>query len=232
MSTFVLVHGAFHGAWCWDRLVPELRSLGHDAITMDLPIDDPTAGNVRYAEVIVEAIGAHDDTLLVGHSLGGLSIPLVAAARPVRRLIVLCAFVPIPGHPFSDQYGDPGIFPTAPEGSGPVMDPDGLMTWPPAGAIQVFYPDCPADVAGWATSRLRRQSLAPHGEVCPLDAWPDVPSSSILCREDLAIGSDWARRVAVERLGTVAEELPGGHSPFLSRPAELAAVLHKISLVS
>ncbi len=228
MSTFVMVHGAFHGAWCWDLLRPELERLGHDVVAMDLPIEDPSAGNVRYAEVVVEAIGDRDDVIVVGHSLGGLTIPLVAAARPVRRLVYLCAFVPLPGHPFSDLFGDEGIFPEIPDGCGPIVD-EGMMSWPAEGAIRVLYPDCPPEVAAWAAGKLRRQSRAPHREICPLTALPAVPASVILCRDDMGIGPEWERRTARDRLGTVADELPGGHSPFLSRPGELAAMLDRIA---
>jgi pimeloyl-ACP methyl ester carboxylesterase len=97
LSTFVLVHGAFHGAWCWDLVRPDLEAAGHAVIAIDLPCDDPSAGNVRYAEVVSEDIGSAGDVILVGHSLGGLTIPLVAASRTVRRLVFLNAFIPIPG---------------------------------------------------------------------------------------------------------------------------------------
>lgn len=229
MTTFGLVHGAFHGAWCWDLLAAELRTLGHDTVTMDLPCDDPSAGNQRYAEVVTDALGDRGPVTLVGHSLAGLTIPLVAAARPVERMVFLCAFIPVPGRPFSDQFGDPGIFPPTPESTWPVGDADGLMTWPAERVIPVLYPDCPEPIARWAASRLRRQARAPHTEPCPLGAWPDVPSSYILCREDLAVGADWARRTAGERLGVVAEDLPGGHSPFLAQPVALAQVLDRIA---
>ena len=229
MTTFALVHGAFHGAWCWDLLTAELRTLGHDVVAMDLPCDDPAAGNQRYAEVVAEALGDLGPVTLVGHSLAGLTIPIVAAARPVERMVFLCAFIPIPGQPFSTQFGDEGIFPPTPESTWPVRGDDGLMTWAPERVIPVLYPDVPEPVARWAADRLRRQSGAPHAEPCPLETWPDTPSSYILARDDLAVGADWARRTARARLGVIPAELPGGHSPFLSRPVELAAMLDRIA---
>jgi pimeloyl-ACP methyl ester carboxylesterase len=93
MSTFALVHGACHGAWCWQRLTPELEGRGHRVVAVDLPTEDRSAGNVRYAEIVAESLaGLEDDVVVVGHSLAGLTIPLVAALRPVRRLVFLCAF--------------------------------------------------------------------------------------------------------------------------------------------
>ena len=97
MATFALVHGAGHGAWCWERLIPRLETLGHRALAMDLPCEDRAAGATRYAEVVDRAIGPASDLVVVGHSLGGLTIPLVADRRPVRRLVYLCALVPEPG---------------------------------------------------------------------------------------------------------------------------------------
>jgi hypothetical protein len=211
VTTFALVHGAFHGAWCWDLVRPELESRGHRTAAMDLPCDDPEAGSARYAEVVAEAIrDVGDDVIVVGHSLAGLTVPLVAAARRVVRMVFLNAFIPIPGRPFSDQFGEEGIFPPTPESTWPITREDGLMTWPPERVAPVLYRDCPADRASWATARLRPQSRTPHSEVCPLIEWPQVPSSYVLSREDGAVGPDWSRRAARERLGVTASELPGG----------------------
>ena len=95
MTTFALVHGGWHGAWCWERVVPLLEERGHVAVAVDLPCDDPAAGLDTYAELVCQSLaGADDDVIVVGRSLGGLTIPLVAARRPVRHLIYLCALVP------------------------------------------------------------------------------------------------------------------------------------------
>src|SRR5437764_15314513 len=97
MSTFALVHGAWHGAWCWDRLVPEIAARGHRAIAVDLPCEDPLAGGAAYAGAVVQALeGVGGDVVLVGHSLGGLTIPLVAARQPVHGMVFLCALLPRP----------------------------------------------------------------------------------------------------------------------------------------
>ena len=100
-----LVHGSYHGAWCWDLLRPELERLGHRVITMDLPISDPALGAADYAQVVDDAIGPGIEPMLVGHSMAGLIIPLVAARRPVHRLVYLAAFLPAPGMSANDQRG-------------------------------------------------------------------------------------------------------------------------------
>ena len=231
MTTFGLVHGAGHGAWCWERLIPELEARGHRAVAVDLPCEDPAAGCGRYAEIVDQALPRTDDLVLVGHSLGGLTIPLVAARRPVRRLVFLCALIPLFGRSSADQLADdPSIhatgFVTHP---GRVVHDDGSNSWrDEAAARDVFYHDCtPAD-GRWAWSRLRRQSAAPRREPCPLAGWPDAERTYVLCREDRAVSPEWSRRAAGGRLGVEALELPGSHSPFISRPAALAALLDDV----
>jgi len=98
MSLFALVHGGAHGGWCWELLVPELEQRGHTTVAPDLPIEEDSAGAREYAQVVLDAIPADaEDVVVVGHSLGGLTIPLVAQARPVRHLVYLAAQVPAPG---------------------------------------------------------------------------------------------------------------------------------------
>jgi pimeloyl-ACP methyl ester carboxylesterase len=228
LSTFALVHGAFCSAETWELLIPELEGRGHAAIAMDLPCDDPTAGCIQYAKTVEGSLAGRDDPIiLVGHSLGGLTIPLVAAARPIARLVFLAAFIPRPGLAFRDQFAtEEGMFPPSDESTWPITDDaTGLMSWPTERVVPALFPDVPEGAALKAAIRLRRQSTVPHREVCPLDGWPDVPSSYVLCRDDTQVGRDWARRAARSRLMTTALELPGGHMPMYSRPAELAETL-------
>jgi pimeloyl-ACP methyl ester carboxylesterase len=229
LSTFVLVHGAFHGAWCWDLVRPDLEAAGHAVIAIDLPCDDPSAGNVRYAEVVSEDLGSAGDVILVGHSLGGLTIPLVAASRTVRQLVFLNAFIPIPGQPFRAQFGEEGICPPSPEETWPVTGHDGLMRWPAERVIPALYADCEPELARWAAARLRPQSGTPHSEVCQMPSWPEVSSSYILSTEDGAVGPAWSRRAARDRLGTTALELPGGHMSMVGHPKELVRELLKVA---
>jgi pimeloyl-ACP methyl ester carboxylesterase len=231
VSTFCLVHGAWHGAWCWERLTPELEALGHRSIAVDLPCDDTSVDSSGYARVVVDALGNEDDVVLVGHSMGGLTIPLVAAARPVRHLVFLCALLPVPGMAFSDQFqADPEIL--RPELTENVeRDPDrGVSWWPDADkAIASMYQDCsPAD-ASWAVKRLRLQAVTPQTEPCQLHALPDVERTYVVARDDRAVDPGWSRRAAPKGLGVTPVEIDGGHSPFLARPSELAGVLASLA---
>ena len=222
----VLVHGSYHGAWCWDLLVPELERRGHRAITVDLPISDPLAGASDYADVVVGAIERDSEPVVLGHSMGGLVIPLVAARRPVRRLVFLAAMLPRPGVTLADQRKaepmDGLVPPTTAEFTG--LGDDVWMIGPNT-ATELFFHDAPPDVAAFATSRLRPQAYRFMNEPSPLLAWPEVDRDYIVCRDDRALNPAWGRAAARDRLGVEAVEIDGGHSPFLTRPAELAAVI-------
>lgn len=88
--------------------------------------------------------------------------------------------------------------------------------------IAVFYHDVPPELAAAALTKGRDQAEAPMLERWPLDAWPDVPTKYLLCRDDGVFPAECTRRVVRERLGIEPDEIDGGHCPFLSRPKELA----------
>jgi pimeloyl-ACP methyl ester carboxylesterase len=223
VATFVLVHGAWHGAWCWDLVRPELQQRGHRVVAVDLPCDDVSSGLNEYTQVVSDALD--EEAVVVGHSLGGLTIPLVAAARPVRKLVFLCALLPEPGVAFVDQL--PGKPPVFVEGFGRdvARDDEGRSYWPEGTARAGMYPDCDEESAAWAIQRLRPQARPPNVEPCPLEAWPEVECAYLLGKHDRAVNPEWSRRVARERLGAEPIELDAGHSPFLTCPAALAEAL-------
>ena len=230
MTTFALVHGAWHDAWCWSRLTPELRSLGHDVVAMDLPCDDTTATFETYAQVVVDAVeGVGDDLVVVGHSLAGLTIPLVAAQRSVRRLVFLCALIPVPGRSLAHQLRDDPAMLVAGYGDG--LRSDAGATWWADDALvrDVLYADCRPDDVREAIAHLRPQALAPYGVPHEPDGMPDVERSYVVCAEDRIVAPDWSRAEAPARLGVDPVELPGSHSPFLSRPNDLARLLHALA---
>jgi pimeloyl-ACP methyl ester carboxylesterase len=227
MSLFALVHGGAHGGWCWELLVPELEKRGHCAVTPDLPIEDDAAGALENARVVVGAIPtSEDDVVVVGHSMG-LTIPLVAQMRPVRRLVYLAAQVPAPGMSNLEYLAtepDAVVFAGAEnlaEGEIPSAD-DQILGWERAKAG--FYHDVDDEVARHAWERFRRQSFTVMTERTPLEVWPEVPATYILATEDRAVGQEWSRRRAKE-IGADLIEMKGSHSPFFSRPGELADIL-------
>jgi len=223
---FALVHGSYHGSWCWDFVRPELERLGHRVTTIDLPISDPTLGAQAYAQAVDDALDPASEPVLVGHSMAGLVIPLVAVRRPVQRLVFVSAFLPSPGRSANDQRSTERIDnQLAPKVAQWTDLGDNVWMVGPRTATELFYHDAPAAVARWATQRLRPQAFRVFEETTPLGAWPDVQSRSIVCRADRAINPVWVRAAARERLGVEPIELDGGHAPFLTRPADLARIL-------
>ena len=230
MTTFALVHGSWHGAWCWELLTPHLQRGGHAVVTMDLPCDDGSASFDTYADVVCAALDrCDDDVVLVGHSLAGSTVALVAARRPVLHLVYLCALVPDIGRSMFDQWCDePVLNPVYVKG---LSEPDAQArtTWVDLElARAIFCADCDEPTANATLNRLRPQARYPSTVPFPLTEFPAVSCTSVVCTDDQFVGPDWSRRVARDRLGAELIELPGSHSPFLSRPSALADVLLRV----
>jgi pimeloyl-ACP methyl ester carboxylesterase len=187
----------------------ELRSRGHDVVAVDLPSDDESAGWSEYADTVVDAIGDRTDLVVVGHSLGGFTAALVCDRLPVSLLVLVAGMMPLPGETGSEWWANTGY-----------EDAAGELDWDDE--IGIFLQDVPHDLAAEALARGRDQASRPMGEPWPLDAWPDVPTRYLVCRDDRFFPAAWLRGVARERLGFEPDEIDGGHCPFLSRPAELA----------
>lgn len=220
MALFCLVHGSTQNASCWDLLVRELEQRGHEAVRMNLPTDELEASATRYANVIADAIPAgRDDVIVVAHSASGLFLPLVPERKRVQRLVFLAAVIPQIGKSLLEQVTeDKSMFNPEWRGKDPTRDEHV--------AREFLFHDCSPELTTWAlgTTRLMFARKAMR-EVCPLNVWPDVPSSYIVCADDRTIQPEWSRRAARERLGVHAIELPGGHCPHVSRPDQLARAL-------
>jgi pimeloyl-ACP methyl ester carboxylesterase len=230
VTAFVLVPGAWHGAWAWEPLVAELGRRGHAAIAVDLPCDDPVATFDEYADAVCSAVPDDvQDAVLVGHSLGGHSVARAAVRRPFAHLVYLCALVPEVGRSMLDQARDRDgmLLPAYLAGLGPA-DADGRRVWVDADvARQVVYPDCTDEVARWAFARLRPQANAPYLPPCPPIDLHATPSTYVLATDARRVGPHWSRRTPA-RLRADVVEMPGGHSPALARPGELADVLEAV----
>jgi pimeloyl-ACP methyl ester carboxylesterase len=200
---FVLVHGAWHGAWCFEALGRELSARGHEVIAPDLPCDDVSLNQHDYARLV----GPQPDAIVVGHSLGGLTISLVEA----RARVYLAAILPIE-NVFSESFA---------EGFGGFQrDEHGGSYWPDLETARTrLYPDCTDEQAAWAYPRLRPQ--APISAQVSSFGPNDV---SIACLRDRAVDPSWQVRAGRGHVGRVLE-LDAGHSPFFTHPAELAELL-------
>lgn len=234
MATFALVHGAWHGSWCWEKLAPFLAHAGHGVVAPDLPSDDGSADCDAYADVVCAALhGCGDDVVVVGHSLGGATAALVADRRPSRHLVYLCAAVPESGLSLVDQWQAQPDMVGSEFAEGwlqGLSEPDKQLrtVWVDFDfARKVFYADCDDVTARAAIDHLRPQSGYPWTAPCSLTEHPSVRCTSVVCSEDRVINPDWSKLIGSD-IGADVVELPGHHSPFLSQTAAVADVLVRI----
>lgn len=196
-------------------------------VAVDLPCEDSALGCAAYRDVALDAIGRADgDLVVVGHSAGGLTAPLVAAARPVRAVVLVCALLPLPGRSFSEQNAAEEILRHEYQ-AGVEADGNGLRRWVDRDVCaRTMYSGCSPEDVDWAFARLRPQSSTMYTETTPLEAWPDVPVTDVRGDDDRLVSPSWAAATVPERLGVTPTVIPGsGHSPMLSHPRELAALL-------
>ncbi|MBX7266154.1 alpha/beta hydrolase [Micromonospora sp. Llam7] len=205
MATLVLIHGGGGSAWDWHLLAPELTDRGHDVVVPELPIEDRSAGFAEFCETVVGAIGDRRDLVVVGHSYGAFTAPLIAAKLPARLIVLLAPMIPKPGESPGDWWGNTGHRAT-----------EGLSEQ------EQFYHGVPAEVVAQAPAHGRDQASAEWDEPWPLDAWPDVPTKVLIARDDRFFPADFQRRVAADRLGVVPDEIDGCHAVTLSHPKQLA----------
>ncbi|MEV6332057.1 alpha/beta hydrolase [Streptomyces sp. NPDC051909] len=221
MSTFVLIHGAGDVGWYWHLVEAELRARGHDVVAPDLPGGDKSLTLDDYADAVVEAVGDREGLVVVGQSFGAFTAPLVAARRPAEALVLVAGMVPEPGESPDQWWNNTGYTQAVRRKAAR----DGGLTGSDDPYV-AFYHDVPRELAREAMSREREHpSPAASAQPWPLDAWPAVPTRFVLCTEDRFFPADFLRRLALERLGVVPDEIAAGHCVALSHPVELADIL-------
>jgi len=218
MTKLILVHGAWHGPWCWDRLLPYLS--GHEVAAPDLPV---TARSMaEWVAVVVDAIG-QGPAVLVGHSRGGAVISAVAEAAPekVAGLVFCSGFLLRRGQSVLAAAQDDILLPI-------IVDQETRSCTLEAGdMVPRFYEGCGAEDVAFALARLRPEPL--FGLTTPLrvsaERFGRVPREYIECTRDRVISLAAQRRMQaawpVQRVTT----LEAGHSPFFSDPEKLAETL-------
>jgi pimeloyl-ACP methyl ester carboxylesterase len=241
---FVLIHGGFHGAWCWQRVIPELTQLGHQAIAIDLPghgerrDERSTLADRRDAILAV----LKTDDVLVGHSGGGYDITLAADAAPehIHHLIYLAAGLPFEGRTVLEATGGARDEHDSEKGKVTQLmsDETGMLKFikPDArgrmqcvdfeAARDFFYHDCDPQTAAWAFAQLTPAPVEFLVETVSVPRFwhAALPRSYIYCMQDRAKPHSLSDEV-ISRLGVTPLSIDTSHSPFLSRPAELAGLM-------
>ncbi len=232
--TVVLVHGAWHGAWAWDRVLPLLASAGITATALDLPghgedegaLGDLHADAARVRETLDELGGA---AVLVGHSYGGAVITEAGAHPAVQHLVYIAAFALDAGESCVSaamsemeaaqisHEGRPNL------GAAFMMEPGDLITLDRGGATECLYNSCDAEAVDFALARLGPQPLVTLQDAPEAIAWRTKPSTYVVCANDMAVHPD-LQRVMARRCGSVIEWRTD-HSPFLCRPDLVARLL-------
>jgi pimeloyl-ACP methyl ester carboxylesterase len=237
MSHFVLVHGAWHGAWCWHKVVARLEARGHTVLAPDLPghgIDQTPRGSVTlddYATRVCETLGrCAEPAILVGHSMGGMVVSQAAERRPdrVRRLVYLAAFLPADGRSLFDESASMSESLVAPNIE--AREEEGVALFSTARLREAFYADCSDDDIALARALLVPQALAPLATPVSLteQAFGGVDRAYIEAGEDRAITLDAQRRMQQTWPCSSVHTLASSHSPFFSCPDELSGLLHDL----
>ncbi|MFI1179147.1 alpha/beta hydrolase [Streptomyces sp. NPDC020799] len=220
--TFLLVHGAWHRSTCWAPLRDALAAHGLRSRTVDLPSagpqGTPTAGVYDDAEEIAAQLRwIEGPVVLVAHSYSG--IPAAQAATEgsdVVHAVYLAAYMPAEGESLHGIHGRDQSGPEDLTGTSPVF-------FDPRTAL---YGDMPEDQAERAVGQLVEQSLRSFQQPVTRAAWRTVPSTYVICERDRALPPTLQEKMSTR--ATHVKRLATGHSPFLSAPEELAALLHEI----
>jgi pimeloyl-ACP methyl ester carboxylesterase len=246
MATFLLIHGAMGGAWCWERVIPGLRAAGHAAVAIDLPGQGADATPLaeitlpRYAEAVCDALdgmnGVGGPVLLTGHSMGGMVITQAASQRPEKLagLVYVAAFLPGPGQSLLDITHLPEAAGDSVQANLVIEGDPPVSSMPPEAAPEALYHCCTEEQIAWALPRRGRQPVIPFtqpftppdGDTAAFDA---LPRAYVTCLQDRAI------RPAVQRLMYTQAgcdpviEIDTDHSPWLSRTDELVAALDGVA---
>jgi pimeloyl-ACP methyl ester carboxylesterase len=234
MSTYVLVHGAWHGSWCWNKVIPLLQEEGHKVITPDLPghgsdrTPISTVSLQAYTDCVCHILDEQSEpVILVGHSMGGVVISQAAECRPekINTLVYLAAYLLRNGESVyqvaeADQQSliIPNAIPSADQSSATLKD---------EAVREVFYGDCTDEDVTLAKSSLIPQAVAPL--VTPLSTtegnFGKVRRVYVSCLRDRAVTPSCQEKMYTSLPCDKVVCMDTCHSPFLSAPQELAKIL-------
>ncbi|MGG3358866.1 MULTISPECIES: alpha/beta fold hydrolase [unclassified Bacillus (in: firmicutes)] len=232
MNTFLFVHGAFQGGWCWDQITPALQQKGHKVVAIDLPgsgedVTPPQDVSLKsYVKKVVSTIDKIDQpVILVGHSMSGMVISQAAEEIPekIKKLVYVCAFVPENGQAVSDiASGGP---------KATLNEKDQTLT-----LIEEFIAEDMLNESSEEDLRLFKRNIRPQ----PVQPFEDkvsltnirfghVPSVYIETTKDRSIPIDLQRQMYATRSFERIYTLDADHFPFYSRKKELVGCLLDIA---
>lgn len=216
MGSIVLVHGAWHGPWCWDQVASGLRERGERVETPELHRGSLSADTAAVQEAI-DGLGG--DVVVCGHSYGGA---VISGLRPdgLSHMVFLAALVLDSGESvLSRSSGAPATILS----DSMTLSEDGTSTVVADRIAGIFYGDCAPDAQQAAQARLQPQAMACFQETSGPAAWRQVDSTYVVCQKDQAIHPELQRAMAA--LTTRQVEWPTSHSPFLSQPDRVVDLL-------
>lgn len=235
MSVVVLVHGAFHGAWCWYRMIPALEERGHRVVAPDLPghgRDRTPAREVSlaaYAHRIGSVLDAEPEpVILVGHSMAGATITVAADQRPdrVRTLVYLAALVPRSGQSCADVVANPED--SSPLSSDVRIEPErGEAIFDETALRRTFYEQCREEDVALARLSITPQPLTPIADpvVYSNDRLSVLPKVYIATDRDKVVTPSDQERMRAAMTWESVVHLDTDHSPFFSAVDQLADTL-------
>jgi pimeloyl-ACP methyl ester carboxylesterase len=239
VARFVLVHGAFGGAWCWEPVTGPLEAAGHTVEAIDLP--GGGADETPVADVTLESCAARvgdvlarrpEPAVLVGHSMGGVVITQATGNWPdrVASLVFVCAFMPANGQSLLDLAGLPESDDLIQANLVIEGDPP-VASLPAEAAAEVIHNGCTSEQTAWAIARRRGQPVAPYATPVSIDdeLMSTIPRHYVLAAQDRAMAPALQRRMIRDHPCERVFELDADHAPYLSATDELVAALLEVA---
>ncbi len=223
----VLVHGAWHGSWCWGPLRELLEKRGIKTHAPDLKSGGEQVQDLTDFYTDAKAVRQLTDSIdapvvLAGHSYGGNLITQASAGSANIKHLVMIATVMFD----VDEVWKEITMPTA-DWLKPTEDGNALAILDKSRAIQLFFNRCSPSIAAWASGKLHTyMGTRAVSQRLTRAGWKEIPSTYVLCTDDRAIELRWQRRMA-ER-ATHSVELDSDHSPFLCMPDAVAEILARV----
>jgi len=241
MATFLLVHGMFHGGWCWQPLKARLERDGHRVLAPDLAScgADPTPASEvtldRWArDVAALAAAAAEPVILVGHSRGGLVVSQaaeVAGPEAVAGIVYLTALM------LPDGVSAAGLqqIMAGEQIEGPTLEvriaDDGVSMLPPPDAEDLFFAECTPEVRAWAAPQVQAEVMAPLATPVALSAgrYGRIPRVYIETTRDRTVPIAAQRAMIAQSPPVAVHSMEADHSPQLSHVEELAQILNVVA---